>query len=121
MSRKTKEQKVVKIKDYGRTWKVKYSARKREKPAVGHSQTDSQGGEKCSHRPLAAASPPYMIYYANWRDCWTNLKKTGELNRGSSMFWRVCHSLDRHNQRYNPPIDSYRKQIEYHTSFSLTP
>lgn len=37
----------------------------------------------------------------------------GELNRGSSMFWRVCHSLDRHNQRYNPPIDSYRKYASF--------
>nr|XP_022295193.1 mitochondrial carrier homolog 2-like [Crassostrea virginica] len=58
---------------------------------------------------LAAASPPYMMYFANWRDCWTNLKKTGELNRGSSMFWRVCHSLDKHSKRYNPPIEPYRK------------
>ncbi|XP_061177063.1 mitochondrial carrier homolog 2-like [Saccostrea echinata] len=62
---------------------------------------------------LAAASPPYMIYYADWRDCWTNLKKTGELNRGSSMFWRACPGLDRHNQMYNPPIDSYRKYASF--------
>ncbi|XP_048768985.2 mitochondrial carrier homolog 2-like [Ostrea edulis] len=62
---------------------------------------------------LAAASPPYMMYYANWRDCWTNLKKTGELSRGSLMFWRRCTSLDRHNRMYNPPIDSYRKYASF--------
>ena len=45
----------------------------------------------------------YLIYLNHW--CWLQ----GELNRGSSMFWRVCHSLDKHSKRYNPPIEPYRK------------
>ncbi|XP_059615176.1 mitochondrial carrier homolog 2 [Phlebotomus argentipes] len=37
---------------------------------------------------LAAGRPPCMPIYSNWRDCWQHLNYTGDLKRGSSLFWR---------------------------------
>lgn len=37
---------------------------------------------------LAAGSPPSMIHYVSWTDCWSHLSRTGQLKRGSSLLWR---------------------------------
>ncbi|KAG8226498.1 hypothetical protein J437_LFUL007380 [Ladona fulva] len=37
---------------------------------------------------LAAGSPPCMLHYTSWTDCWSHLSRTGQLKRGSSLLWR---------------------------------
>ncbi|XP_046389493.1 mitochondrial carrier homolog 2-like [Ischnura elegans] len=37
---------------------------------------------------LAAGSPPSMLHYTSWTDCWSHLSRTGQLKRGSSLLWR---------------------------------
>lgn len=37
---------------------------------------------------LAGGLPPYAAPYTSWIDCWTQLSKEGNMNRGNSLFFR---------------------------------
>ena len=37
---------------------------------------------------LIAGSPPHMPIYTSWVDCWSNLSRTNQLKRGSSLLFR---------------------------------
>ncbi|KAM4720761.1 mitochondrial carrier homolog 2 [Rhinophrynus dorsalis] len=37
---------------------------------------------------LAGGSPPYANAYTSWIDCWRQLSKEGNMNRGNSLFFR---------------------------------
>ncbi len=37
---------------------------------------------------LAAGYPPHMPLYQNWNECFRHLSRTGQLKRGSAMFFR---------------------------------
>uniref|UniRef100_A0A1L8E014 Putative mitochondrial carrier protein n=1 Tax=Nyssomyia neivai TaxID=330878 RepID=A0A1L8E014_9DIPT len=49
---------------------------------------------------LTAGRPPHMPIYSNWRDCWQHLNCTGELKRGSSLFWRYYRTPEVINKNF---------------------
>jgi len=42
---------------------------------------------------LAAGRPPMMPLYGNWTHCYKSLQRTGELKRGSSVFFRYAKKI----------------------------
>ncbi|XP_055690993.1 mitochondrial carrier homolog 2 [Lutzomyia longipalpis] len=49
---------------------------------------------------LAAGRPPHMPIYSHWRECWQHLNCTGELKRGSSLFWRYYRTPEVINKNF---------------------
>ncbi|KAL1117032.1 hypothetical protein AAG570_004360 [Ranatra chinensis] len=41
---------------------------------------------------LVGGMPPQMPIYSGWSDCWRDLSRKGQLNRGSTLLWRYCFS-----------------------------